>query len=100
MFVSTQRSDPSIRHVVQTVITGVMSLLFRQTNVFWVAVFPAGLAVIESLKEAQDKNVKSNPTLFQEVLTQSWKHGLVHDVSIERANLQGMQINSHCCSDY
>ncbi|KAK7191019.1 hypothetical protein DPSP01_007809 [Paraphaeosphaeria sporulosa] len=29
---------------------GVLALLFRQTNIFWVAVFPAGLAVVDTLK--------------------------------------------------
>ncbi|KAF1964947.1 alpha-1,2 glucosyltransferas-like protein alg10 [Bimuria novae-zelandiae CBS 107.79] len=33
-----------------TINSGVIALLFRQTNVFWVAVFPAGLAVVETLK--------------------------------------------------
>jgi alpha-1,2-glucosyltransferase len=33
-----------------TVNVGVLALLFRQTNIFWVAVFPAGLAVVDTLK--------------------------------------------------
>lgn len=33
-----------------TINVGVLALLFRQTNIFWVAVFPAGLAVVDTLK--------------------------------------------------
>lgn len=33
-----------------TINIGVLALLFRQTNIFWVAVFPAGLAVVDALK--------------------------------------------------
>lgn len=33
-----------------TINIGVVALLFRQTNIFWVAVFPAGLAVVDTLR--------------------------------------------------
>ncbi|KAL1612252.1 glucosyltransferase [Paraconiothyrium brasiliense] len=33
-----------------TINVGVIALLFRQTNIFWVAVFPAGLAIFDTLK--------------------------------------------------
>ncbi|KAJ4357655.1 glucosyltransferase [Didymosphaeria variabile] len=33
-----------------TINVGVIALLFRQTNIFWVAVFPAGLTVVDTLK--------------------------------------------------
>jgi hypothetical protein len=32
---------------------GVLALCFRQTNIFWVAVFPAGLALVNALKPLQ-----------------------------------------------
>ncbi|KAL0262922.1 glucosyltransferase [Diplodia seriata] len=38
--------------VVNTVVLGVAALFFRQTNIFWVAVFPAGLAVVQALKKS------------------------------------------------
>ncbi|KAF2759496.1 hypothetical protein EJ05DRAFT_498707 [Pseudovirgaria hyperparasitica] len=38
------------RHHVISVVLGASALLFRQTNIFWVAVFPAGLTAIQELK--------------------------------------------------
>ncbi|KAK7619694.1 alpha-1,2 glucosyltransferase alg-10 [Phyllosticta citricarpa] len=35
-----------------TILIGVAALFFRQTNIFWVAVFPAGLAVVQALKKS------------------------------------------------
>lgn len=34
---------------------GALSLLFRQTNIFWVAIFPAGLAVVSELEKLPDQ---------------------------------------------
>ncbi|KAK7512180.1 glucosyltransferase [Phyllosticta citriasiana] len=37
---------------IMTILIGVAALFFRQTNIFWVAVFPAGLAVVQALKKS------------------------------------------------
>jgi len=72
-----------------TVIIGVAALFFRQTNIFWVAVFPAGLAVIDALKASapsfNDKKSQTVGDIFQE----SWNNGVVYDCALQDASLQG-----------
>ena len=53
-YLSQRRSPNSLLSTILTINIGVLALLFRQTNIFWVAVFPAGLAVIDTLKEHDD----------------------------------------------
>lgn len=53
-YLSQRRSPNSLLSPILTVNIGILALLFRQTNIFWVAVFPAGLAVIDALKEHDD----------------------------------------------
>lgn len=53
-YLSQRRSSDSLLSSILTVNIGVLALLFRQTNIFWVAVFPAGLVVIDALKEHDD----------------------------------------------
>ncbi|KAK7532258.1 putative glucosyltransferase [Phyllosticta citribraziliensis] len=47
-----QKKAGKTASAVVTVLIGVAALFFRQTNIFWVAVFPAGLAVVQSLKKS------------------------------------------------
>ncbi|KAF1997543.1 glycosyltransferase family 59 protein [Amniculicola lignicola CBS 123094] len=57
---------------------GVAALLFRQTNIFWIAVFPAGLAIVDALKE-QGQPVDARKLDSAQVLTCSWSKGIIHD---------------------
>lgn len=43
-----QRDFASWGDAIFQVILGIIALFFRQTNIFWVAIFPAGLALISS----------------------------------------------------
>jgi alpha-1,2-glucosyltransferase len=47
---------------------GLASLFFRQTNVFWVAVFPIGLIVLDSFHKANPRSEKG----LQSVIEESW----------------------------
>ncbi|KAK8202896.1 putative glucosyltransferase [Phyllosticta capitalensis] len=47
-----QKKDSKISSAIVTVLIGIAALFFRQTNIFWVAVFPAGLAVVQALKKS------------------------------------------------
>ncbi|KAF2441437.1 glycosyltransferase family 59 protein [Karstenula rhodostoma CBS 690.94] len=49
-YLSQRRTQNYLLSTLITVNIGVLALLFRQTNIFWVAVFPAGLAVVDTLK--------------------------------------------------
>lgn len=54
---------------------GDVSLAFRQTNIFWVAIFPLGLTVLDSFKKTKSQAVKSAQTL----LMVGWLEGMLHD---------------------
>lgn len=49
-YLSQRRTQDYLLSSLTAVNIGVLALLFRQTNIFWVAVFPAGLAVVDTLK--------------------------------------------------
>lgn len=72
-----------------TILTGVVALLFRQTNIFWVAVFPAALAVTAALKAEAPYEKSSRPANVNEVLRKSWKDGTVHDCPVQDASVLG-----------
>ncbi|KAL2355559.1 alpha-1,2 glucosyltransferase-like protein alg10 [Cryomyces antarcticus] len=82
---------PGLVSNVLTVLYGTTSLLFRQTNIFWVALFPAGLAVIGALKDMTMKQrelggVKSNA--LSEVLRTSWEDSVVYDIPVRNAYVE------------
>lgn len=64
------------------VFIGVVALFFRQTNIFWVAVFPAGLAVIETLKENGRTTSSAIRQGYVAVLQEAWSKGTVRDRSL------------------
>ncbi|KAF2471520.1 alpha-1,2 glucosyltransferas-like protein alg10 [Lindgomyces ingoldianus] len=73
---------------------GIVALSFRQTNVFWVAVFPAGLAVIDTLKKNGAASAFSKTTCFREALKESWVRGRIHDCPVQEAGLQDVVLFS------
>ncbi|KAF2013815.1 glycosyltransferase family 59 protein [Aaosphaeria arxii CBS 175.79] len=76
---------------VSTILMGIFALFFRQTNIFWVGVFPAGLAVVESLKR-QDAPAPATDRTFAEIIGDSWSRGTVYDVPVHDADLQDYAI--------
>ncbi|KAF2269232.1 alpha-1,2 glucosyltransferas-like protein alg10 [Lojkania enalia] len=87
-FLKRGKERPSIWQDATFILIGMMALSFRQTNIFWVAVFPAGLAVVEMLKQeaAQSANAASSDMLG--ILNQSWVDGKVHDCDIGSSSLR------------
>jgi alpha-1,2-glucosyltransferase len=67
---------------------GAAALLFRQTNIFWVAVFPAGLAVVDALKENGAFKYDEAQSNVANILNKSWSEGLVYDINAGSAGLQ------------
>lgn len=77
------------------VLIGVVALLFRQTNIFWVAIFPAGLTVIDALKAASSSNSKTTATTtIPDILRESWDNGTIHDCEVQDAGFQGVRVDS------
>jgi len=70
----------------KAILIGIVALLFRQTNIFWVAVFPAGLATVNTLRH--NAHFKSEGDARQ-ILEASWREGQVYDPLVEDASLSG-----------
>lgn len=89
-FLTRKEYKNSFVQGVIAVSVGVLALIFRQTNVFWVAVFPAGLAVANVLANL-DETVSQPSALrsIQSIIEDAWSKGQVHDMPIEYAAPQG-----------
>ncbi|KAF2278056.1 alpha-1,2 glucosyltransferas-like protein alg10 [Westerdykella ornata] len=70
------------------IVLGIIALLFRQTNIFWVAIFPAGLAAVEALKRDGGMETSTPSRRPIEVLKQCWTEGKVYDSSARDAGPQ------------
>lgn len=72
---------------------GMLALSFRQTNIFWVAVFPAATQVVERLKAVQaakparEPHVKGRDRL--DALRRNWQFGEVFDPPADDATVEG-----------
>ncbi|SMR61000.1 unnamed protein product [Zymoseptoria tritici ST99CH_1E4] len=79
------------RMVVQTVL-GLLSLTFRQTNIFWVAVMPAILTTVVELdqghkvvKESMYRRAEGFGDSMMSLARTSWKMGVVYDPPVRDA---------------
>ena len=79
-------------HKLWIFLSGVMSLLFRQTNILWVSVFLGGLAFCRSIQKGRPDVEFSNQSTFREMLQVSWKHALAYDPPISEACFKGCLI--------
>jgi alpha-1,2-glucosyltransferase len=71
------------------ILYGFMALLFRQTNIFWVAVFPAGLAVVDLASRAgREGHRKNEGGSFLHVLQDAWEHNFLFDLPVENACIE------------
>ncbi|KAF1926079.1 glycosyltransferase family 59 protein [Didymella exigua CBS 183.55] len=77
----------SITDDLLTVVIGVIAFSFRQTNIFWVAVFPAGLTVIRVLKENGHTAASVTGQGYLGLLQSSWSKGLIYDRSLKEGGL-------------
>ena len=80
-------NEENVRKEVIQVGLGIASLLFRQTNVFWVAVFPAGLAIIQGTKACSPDRTSTlkGPQSFAQVVQLAWKESIVYDPPVAEA---------------
>jgi alpha-1,2-glucosyltransferase len=74
---------------ITAVVIGITALMFRQTNVFWVAIFPAGLAVIDALKRSAHLSKSVGEKTFKSTIQSCWNDGSVYDCSVQDALLEG-----------
>ena len=75
--------------------SGLISLSFRQTNIIWVAIYPAALEIIRTIKymtsrgrtgEGSGLTVMSS---LSDIITVGWKHGQFYDAPLSDAYLGG-----------
>jgi alpha-1,2-glucosyltransferase len=91
-----KKSAPgSISDTISAILVGVIALFFRQTNIFWVAVFPAGLTVIDALKMSAPLSSDRNAKHAVKTAQDSWEDGIIHDCAVQDAGLQGAEISLH-----
>jgi alpha-1,2-glucosyltransferase len=64
---------------------GIIALCFRQTNIFWVAVFPAGLGIVSVLKQFAQKATYVHSVGFWDVCQASWNKSALYDPRVEDA---------------
>jgi alpha-1,2-glucosyltransferase len=77
-------------------LVGISSLLFRQTNIFWVAVFPAGILLVNQLdrghqavQDSMQRHVEGFGDSLISVAKTSWKMNTVFNPPAKDAWLEG-----------
>jgi alpha-1,2-glucosyltransferase len=88
-YLANSKSTQMVMGYISAVFFGVIALLFRQTNIFWVAVFPAGLAIADALKRDAPSTISDKADPMSAIKT-AWQDGIVYDCSIQDAELQGI----------
>ena len=68
---------------------GLVSLLFRQTNIFWVAVYLGGREVLRQLRRGKERDGFKDDASFLGLAKASWKHGAVYDPLVREAWFEG-----------
>ena len=88
------------RHFAVIIAAGLFSLLFRQTNVLWVAVFLGGLAFCRAIPKGEQDAESFNEPTFLETVQVSWQHASAYDPLISEASFEGcltLSISSEQC---
>lgn len=84
-----------------TILLGVVTLFFRQTNVFWVVVFMGGLEAVHAIKTLRPKQVvkPKATTLWQQLKHFGWRYsvGDIHDLPVSRVYPDGQSFTSFVC---
>lgn len=77
-------------------IVGIWSLFFRQTNIFWVAIFPAGILLIDQLdrghpavQDSMQRRVQGFGDSISSVAKTSWKMNTVFNPPAKDAWIEG-----------
>ena len=77
------------RQRVRVLFAGLLSLLFRQTNIFWVSVFLGGLELCRTIPKGQPEIKSPSHPNFHDVIKRSWQHASAYDPLISQAYFEG-----------
>ena len=92
VFLRKKTATRSMFDNVAAILVGVVALFFRQTNIFWVAVFPAGLTVIEALKSSEPSSKAQTERSALEIIKEGWSQSRVYDCPVEDAGIEGSSL--------
>ena len=90
-----QRGTPTAFQSILSVNLALTALTFRQTNIFWVAVFPIGFLAIAGLAEKRDstKSLLSPDCTWEgeskRVVESAWREATLYDPQVRGAWLEG-----------
>ena len=85
---TTQEPRASLLSKALVVLVAVLALLFRQTNVFWVSVFPAGLSVVQELKSLPSRT-KTRVEVGGKTILKASHNVTLDDKKVSEAYLEG-----------
>ena len=71
------------------VVLGLVSLLFRQTNIFWVAIYLGGREALRTLRKGRKAEGFSSDSGFIGIAQASWSHRSLHDPYVREAWFEG-----------
>ena len=74
---------------------GIVSLVFRQTNIFWVSLFLGGLAFCCAIRKGRVGIEFSKDASIEKVIRASWRHGCSYDPPISQAGFEGLPFIQH-----
>ncbi|CAJ0549423.1 Ff.00g030360.m01.CDS01 [Fusarium sp. VM40] len=79
----TGRDQSSVLSDLTTICLGIFTLIFRQTNVFWVVVYMGGLEAVHAIKTLRPERIDQPVilTLFEQIKYYTWRYSLgdIHD---------------------
>ena len=101
-FLSYYRSRTStLKSNLMLVLSGLISLTFRQTNIFWVAIFPAGLVLVNELdrghqvvRDSMHRRAEGFGDSLRSVAKTSWKMEVVYNPPVRDAQIEGTEMNA------
>lgn len=86
---------PTISQAMSSVLLGIAALSFRQTNIFWVAVFPAALVAIGAVtdtREASRSKITRDYSVsgaLRDVVIRGWEDGVLYEPQVGGAWIDG-----------
>lgn len=91
LFLDSQVSSSVTSWPLAQILLGACALLFRQTNIFWVAIFPAGLAIIQGAAACSKTRPfqQNDYQSFRQIMQNAWVNSAIYDPPLTAAWLEG-----------